>query len=61
MPGQIHVLGKDITHMSEDELFDLRSEIGMVFQESALFDSLTVRENVVFRLTEEKEVPADGE
>ncbi len=57
--GQIHVLGKDITHMSEDELFDLRSEIGMVFQESALFDSLTVRENVAFRLTEEKEVPAD--
>ncbi len=57
--GRIYVLGHDITQMSEDELFDLRSKIGMVFQESALFDSLTVRENVAFRLTEEKEVPAD--
>jgi phospholipid/cholesterol/gamma-HCH transport system ATP-binding protein len=57
--GRIHVLGSDITHMGEDELFDLRSRIGMVFQESALFDSLTVRENVAFRLTEEKELPED--
>jgi phospholipid/cholesterol/gamma-HCH transport system ATP-binding protein len=57
--GRIYVLGNDITQMSEDELFDLRRRIGMVFQESALFDSLTVRENVAFRLTEEKEVPAD--
>ena len=55
--GRIRVLGSDITQMGEDELFDLRSRIGMVFQESALFDSLTVRENVAFRLTEEKEVP----
>jgi phospholipid/cholesterol/gamma-HCH transport system ATP-binding protein len=57
--GRIYVLGNDITQMSEDELFDLRRRIGMVFQESALFDSLTVRENVAFRLTEEKEVPAE--
>jgi phospholipid/cholesterol/gamma-HCH transport system ATP-binding protein len=54
--GQIHVLGNDITQTSEDELFDLRRRIGMVFQESALFDSLTVRENVAFRLAEEKKV-----
>lgn len=52
--GRIYVLGHDITAMSEDELFGLRSHIGIVFQESALFDSLTVRENVAFRLTEEK-------
>jgi phospholipid/cholesterol/gamma-HCH transport system ATP-binding protein len=39
--------------MREDELFQLRGKIGMVFQESALFDSLTVRENVAYRLTEE--------
>ncbi|HLK52545.1 MAG TPA: ATP-binding cassette domain-containing protein, partial [Candidatus Angelobacter sp.] len=40
--GQIYVLGHDITKMSEEELFDLRSQVGMVFQESALFDSLNV-------------------
>ena len=39
--------------MREDDLFALRGRIGMVFQESALFDSLTVRENVAFRLIEE--------
>src|SRR5437899_147377 len=52
--GRVYVLGHDITTMSEEELFDLRSHIGIVFQESALFDSLTVRDNVAFRLTEEK-------
>ena len=51
--GQIYVLGHDVTKMSEEELFDLRSQIGMVFQESALFDSLNVRDNVAFRLVEE--------
>jgi phospholipid/cholesterol/gamma-HCH transport system ATP-binding protein len=54
--GRIHVLGKDVTEMKEEDLFDLRSKIGMVFQESALFDSLTVRENVAFRLMEEGDV-----
>jgi len=52
--GKIYVLGHDITTMSEEELFDLRSQVGIIFQESALFDSLTVRENVAFRLLEEK-------
>ena len=52
--GKIYVLGHDVTTMSEEELFDLRNKIGIVFQESALFDSLTVRENVAFRLMEEK-------
>jgi phospholipid/cholesterol/gamma-HCH transport system ATP-binding protein len=51
--GKIYVLGHDVTAMTEEDLFDLRSKIGIVFQESALFDSLTVRENVAFRLTEE--------
>lgn len=51
--GDIHTLGQDVTAMKEEELFDLRRNIGMVFQESALFDSLTVRENVAFRLLEE--------
>jgi phospholipid/cholesterol/gamma-HCH transport system ATP-binding protein len=52
--GHIYVLGHDVTAMTEQELFDLRSQVGIVFQESALFDSLTVRENVAFRLMEEK-------
>jgi phospholipid/cholesterol/gamma-HCH transport system ATP-binding protein len=51
--GRIYVLGEEITQMPEEQLFDLRRKIGMVFQESALFDSLTVRENVAFRLLEE--------
>lgn len=51
--GHIYVLGHDVTTMSEDDLFGLRSHLGIVFQESALFDSLTVRENVAFRLMEE--------
>jgi phospholipid/cholesterol/gamma-HCH transport system ATP-binding protein len=51
--GRIIVLGQDVTQMREEDLFELRGKIGMVFQESALFDSLTVRENVAYRLTEE--------
>ena len=54
--GSIHVLGHDVTKMPEEELFELRRKIGMVFQESALFDSLTVRENVAYRLMEEKDI-----
>src|SRR5271169_24861 len=57
--GHIHVLGEDVTQMSEESLFDLRRKIGMVFQESALFDSLTVRENVAFRLMEEHDLSED--
>ena len=52
--GHIYVLGHDVTTMREEELFELRNQVGIVFQESALFDSLTVRENVAFRLMEEK-------
>ncbi|HWG50182.1 MAG TPA: ATP-binding cassette domain-containing protein [Candidatus Acidoferrales bacterium] len=52
--GHIYVLGHDVTAMPEEALFHLRSQVGIVFQESALFDSLTVRENVAFRLMEEK-------
>jgi len=57
--GRIFVLGEDVTEMSENQLFALRRQIGMVFQESALFDSRTVRENVAFRLIEEGNVSAD--
>jgi phospholipid/cholesterol/gamma-HCH transport system ATP-binding protein len=57
--GSIYVLGHDVTQMPEDDLFELRRNIGMVFQESALFDSLTVRENVAYRLIEEKDIPPE--
>ena len=58
--GRIIVLGEDVTQMEEQELFALRGKIGMVFQESALFDSLTVRENVAFRLIEEHGIYNDS-
>jgi phospholipid/cholesterol/gamma-HCH transport system ATP-binding protein len=52
--GRIFVLGEEVTRMSEQELFELRRRVGIVFQESALFDSLKVYENVAFRLMEER-------
>jgi phospholipid/cholesterol/gamma-HCH transport system ATP-binding protein len=55
--GRIYTLGQDVTEMKEEDLFELRRRVGIVFQESALFDSLTVRENVAFRLYEEGDVP----
>lgn len=51
--GRITVLGNEVTQLPELDLFPMRAHLGMVFQESALFDSLTVRENVAYRLMEE--------
>ena len=51
--GSIKVFGEEITTMSEVELFRMRKRVGMVFQESALFDSMNVEENVAYRLNEE--------
>ncbi|HEX4155000.1 MAG TPA: ATP-binding cassette domain-containing protein [Acidobacteriaceae bacterium] len=51
--GEILIFGRALSEMSEDEIFELRAHIGMVFQESALFDSLSVEENVGYRLSEE--------
>jgi phospholipid/cholesterol/gamma-HCH transport system ATP-binding protein len=51
--GKIFIFGKDINAMPEVELFGFRDRIGMVFQEGALFDSMTVRDNVAYRLIEE--------
>jgi phospholipid/cholesterol/gamma-HCH transport system ATP-binding protein len=51
--GRIRVFGEDITTMPEKDLFKLRARIGMVFQESALFDSLSVEDNVAYRLHED--------
>jgi phospholipid/cholesterol/gamma-HCH transport system ATP-binding protein len=51
--GSIRVFGEDVDNMPEVDLFKLRSRIGMVFQESALFDSLSVGDNVAYRLHED--------
>ena len=51
--GQVWVMGQDLSELPERELLDFRRHIGFVFQEGALFDSLTVEENVAFRLVEE--------
>ncbi|MGH9682806.1 MAG: ABC transporter ATP-binding protein [Candidatus Acidiferrales bacterium] len=51
--GQISVMGRNVGEMPERELLDFRRRIGFVFQEGALFDSMTVAENVSFRLREE--------
>ena len=55
--GTIVVNGRRIDNLSETELLGVRAEIGMVFQENALFDSLTVDENVGYRLYEESDMP----
>ncbi len=51
--GQILVDGEDITHFTEEEMMRVRQKMGMVFQEGALFDSLSVFENVAYRLQEQ--------
>ncbi len=48
--GTVYVFGKDISRMRERELFEIRSKMGMLFQESALFDSLNIEENVSYPL-----------
>ena len=53
--GKVWVLGVNITEKDEEELYDIRSRIGMVFQEGGLFDSLTVFENVAYPLLNQKE------
>jgi phospholipid/cholesterol/gamma-HCH transport system ATP-binding protein len=57
--GAIYVNGERIDQMSEYELLRVRGDIGMSFQEIALFDSLTVAENVGYRLAEETKLPDD--
>jgi phospholipid/cholesterol/gamma-HCH transport system ATP-binding protein len=56
--GSISINGRRIENMSEVQLMAVRGDIGMLFQESALFDSLTVADNVGYRLYEETDMPA---
>jgi phospholipid/cholesterol/gamma-HCH transport system ATP-binding protein len=53
--GEVYVAGRDVTKMSEAELTDVRRRVTMVFQSGALFDSLTVGENVAYPLRERQE------
>ena len=57
--GTIRVNGQRLDGMAERDLMRVRSDIGMLFQENALFDSLTVAENVGYRLSEETDLPAE--
>jgi phospholipid/cholesterol/gamma-HCH transport system ATP-binding protein len=57
--GEILVRGQNVVSASHDELLALRRDMGMVFQEAALFDSLTVRDNVGFYLYEHTRLPED--
>lgn len=57
--GRIFVNGARVDDMKEDDLMKVRADLGMVFQEGALFDSLTVRENVGYKLLEESDVPLE--
>jgi len=54
--GRVLVFGQDLSKMREAQLFDIRSRIGMLFQESALFDSLNIAENVAYPLLNQKAI-----
>jgi len=51
--GSVVVLGNEVSEMTESELLPFRRKVGFVFQEGALFDSMTVADNVAYRLREE--------
>ena len=54
--GRVFLFDEDVTKKPEAELFDVRSKIGMLFQESALFDSMTVAQNVAYPLLNQKAI-----
>lgn len=57
--GEILVFGRDMVRASREEALEIRQEMGMVFQAAALFDSLTVEDNVAFFLREHTDEPED--
>jgi phospholipid/cholesterol/gamma-HCH transport system ATP-binding protein len=54
--GTVHLFGRDTTGMQEDELNELRSRMGILFQEGGLFDSLTIEENVAYPLVNQRAI-----
>src|SRR5712691_12543792 len=59
--GRVYVFGQDITDMGEEQLFDVRSKICMLFQESALFDSMTIEDNVAYPLLNQRSIRCSPE
>src|SRR4051812_43464659 len=59
--GQILINGEDTTEFDDQDLMRIRKTVGMVFQEGALFDSLSVYDNVAYRLHEQREPEDDVE
>jgi phospholipid/cholesterol/gamma-HCH transport system ATP-binding protein len=59
--GKVFVFGRDISTMPEQELFGIRSRIGMLFQESALFDSMTIEDNVAYPLRNQRAIQCPPE
>lgn len=57
--GQVFVNGRRVDTLRERDMMAVRAQLGMIFQEGALFDSLTVRENVGYKLYEETDMPLD--
>ena len=57
--GVVWVNGQRVDQLSEKEMMSVRADLGMIFQEGALFDSLTVRENVGYKLYEESDMPLE--
>lgn len=57
--GVVWVNGRRVDELNEREMMEVRTDLGLIFQEGALFDSLTVRENVGYRLYEESDMPVD--
>jgi len=54
--GRVLAFGRDLSTMRERELFEIRSKMGMLFQESALFDSLNIQQNVAYPLLNQKSI-----
>jgi phospholipid/cholesterol/gamma-HCH transport system ATP-binding protein len=52
--GHVFLFGQDITHLKEQDLFDLRARVGILFQEGGLFDSLTIADNVGYPLLNQR-------
>src|SRR3954469_5896588 len=57
--GVVWVNGQRVDQLSEEQMMAVRADLGMIFQEGALFDSLTVRENVGYKLYEETDMPIE--
>jgi phospholipid/cholesterol/gamma-HCH transport system ATP-binding protein len=57
--GSVYVNGEQIDHLTEGQLMKVRGDLGLIFQEGALFDSLTVRENVGYKYYEESDMPLE--